>query len=364
MMPIPERVVKVHGINDDKVAAAPPFSAVADQIKEFLCGALVVMHRSGFDGPFLDMEFKRAGRPTLDQIGTNLIDSVSIVQSVYPLWPRHNLDALCNNLGVSLKDRALHGALTDVKLLAAALPKIAGEYDAWMAIVEDACAVQLDTFDKDINLLGEHLSGVAEYRSTEQLDENFARVATAQKWVEKQIDIATDRCRESIGSNNWCCKHFSARWDENEKTSWKDACNALIPSIDMSVYQSASLSHTVTGKVMEEIITMFLPFESVLSSTEVFASTHCTVRAIVILSKIKKELEKIRGSLREDLLMAKAAGYMPHFSAIRSSNRTTTNYEQAIQDHAPGADCEEYVLRSSSLKLRGRESDGCKALFS
>jgi len=60
--PIPEEVVAIHGITDEKVKGAPTFKQVAKGLAEFIKGCDVVGYNSNrFDVPFLLAEFERSG---------------------------------------------------------------------------------------------------------------------------------------------------------------------------------------------------------------------------------------------------------------------------------------------------------------
>src|SRR5512147_2490455 len=50
-----------NGLSDDDLKSAPLFEEVADEVLDWLKGAVVVCHNAQFDIQFLDSEFKRLG---------------------------------------------------------------------------------------------------------------------------------------------------------------------------------------------------------------------------------------------------------------------------------------------------------------
>jgi DNA polymerase-3 subunit epsilon len=59
--PIPKEASDVHGITDDQVQDAPPFSAVATEVWEALVGCVPAAYNAAFDKAFLLSELARCG---------------------------------------------------------------------------------------------------------------------------------------------------------------------------------------------------------------------------------------------------------------------------------------------------------------
>jgi len=88
-MPIPEEVIKIHGITDDKVVNEPKFRQIAKSFKEFLndcdiCGFNI----KRFDIPMLEVEFRRA-EVEFSRSGRRIIDTQVIFHKLNP----RNLEA-------------------------------------------------------------------------------------------------------------------------------------------------------------------------------------------------------------------------------------------------------------------------------
>ncbi len=111
---IPDEVIKIHGITNEKVKDAPKFRNIAKDFLEFIDGATMVAHNANFDIRFLNHELQLCGLPFLSNI---IEDTLKIARSKYPGSPA-SLDALCRKFSVDLTDRSFHGALLDSKLLA------------------------------------------------------------------------------------------------------------------------------------------------------------------------------------------------------------------------------------------------------
>lgn len=113
---IPAEATAVHGITLDDLADKPVFADVAQQIFDFLKGAELIIHNAKFDVGFLNMEFRRMGLPTVEELGCTVTDTLSMAREMFP-GQKASLDALCNRFSVDRSKRVLHGALIDCELL-------------------------------------------------------------------------------------------------------------------------------------------------------------------------------------------------------------------------------------------------------
>jgi DNA polymerase-3 subunit epsilon len=105
----------VHGIGDDQLVGKPTFNELAQELAEFLDGAMLVAHNANFDIGFLNAEFARLGMPAVDP-GV-VIDTLALARRKHPMGP-NSLDALCRRYGIDNSHREKHGALLDSELLA------------------------------------------------------------------------------------------------------------------------------------------------------------------------------------------------------------------------------------------------------
>ena len=79
---IPERVVRLHGITNEKVRNQSGFGALADELTEFVRGATLAIHNSRFDVGMLNAELARAGKPRLEELDVRMVDTVAVARSV------------------------------------------------------------------------------------------------------------------------------------------------------------------------------------------------------------------------------------------------------------------------------------------
>ena len=113
--PIPKEVVRIHGIDDNKVANEKSFAEIADDFLDFIDGATLVIHNAPFDLGFIMNELRECGKRDISQ--TPVIDTLSVARKRHP-HQRNNLDALCDRYNIERGHRELHGALLDSELLA------------------------------------------------------------------------------------------------------------------------------------------------------------------------------------------------------------------------------------------------------
>lgn len=129
--------LRVHGITDEFLADKPPFASIADELREFLADAEVIMHNAAFDAAFIDAEFRRLGHPPLKQHARSVTDSLHLAREMFP-GKSNSLDALCRRLEVDNSRRELHGALLDAGLLAEVYLRMTRGQDALVIdIAED-----------------------------------------------------------------------------------------------------------------------------------------------------------------------------------------------------------------------------------
>jgi DNA polymerase-3 subunit epsilon len=115
--PVHPEALRVHGLTDEFLADKPRFAEGAPQVLEFVQGAELIIHNAAFDTGFLNEEFKRLGRPPIQDLTARITDSLAMARELFP-GKSNSLDALCRRLEVDNSHRAFHGALLDAGLLA------------------------------------------------------------------------------------------------------------------------------------------------------------------------------------------------------------------------------------------------------
>lgn len=109
--------IAIHGLSNEFLADKPKFAAVAADFIEFVRGAELVIHNAAFDVGFLNNELGLAQCETIDQICSEVTDTLRMAREMRP-GKKNNLNALCSEFGVDNSGRQLHGALLDAELLA------------------------------------------------------------------------------------------------------------------------------------------------------------------------------------------------------------------------------------------------------
>jgi DNA polymerase-3 subunit epsilon len=148
---IPEEVIAVHGIDNDKVKDAPKFRDIAQSFWDYVDGAQLVIHNSAFDMGFLQMEFKRLADEGLTQFGLlsdacSVLDTLKLAREKHP-GAKASLDALCKRYGIDNSHRTLHGALLDSEILADVYLLMTGGQTALMLDEEDEDSTEQVSFD-------------------------------------------------------------------------------------------------------------------------------------------------------------------------------------------------------------------------
>lgn len=123
---IPEEVVKVHQIDDDRVKDAPKFREVADDFIEFISGSELLIHNADFDIKFINSELNITNRGKIWDYCKNAVCTLKLSRRLFEEERSHTLDSICKRFGIDLSAREEngHGALLDSHLLADAYIKI------------------------------------------------------------------------------------------------------------------------------------------------------------------------------------------------------------------------------------------------
>lgn len=108
---VPESSYKITGIKKKEISIAPAFKDVKEKVYGLMKGALFVAHNAKFDYDFMEQEFLRYDMPfTLPSLCT-----VKLSRSLYPHYPKHNLDTLTKRFNITIEKR--HRAFDDAKAL-------------------------------------------------------------------------------------------------------------------------------------------------------------------------------------------------------------------------------------------------------
>ncbi|UZD56180.1 DNA polymerase III subunit epsilon [Caldimonas aquatica] len=137
-----EDAVKIHGLTDEFLADKPVFSAIADELLEYLAGAETIIHNASFDVGFLDAELRRLGKGKFETYVARITDSLLMAREMFP-GKSNSLDALCKRLEVDNSGRTLHGALLDAGLLAEVYIQMTRGQESLVIEEEEAAAEEI-----------------------------------------------------------------------------------------------------------------------------------------------------------------------------------------------------------------------------
>jgi len=148
---IPDEVVAVHGITNEKVKDAPKFRDIAVELWAWLEGAELVIHNSAFDMGFLNKEYQifaseqaEAFEPLESVCG--VLDTLKVAREKHP-GTKVSLDALCKRYGIDNSHRELHGALLDSEILADVYLMLTGGQTDLLLDDDDPVASNSDSLD-------------------------------------------------------------------------------------------------------------------------------------------------------------------------------------------------------------------------
>ena len=128
---------EVHGISDESIKDKPRFHEIAQEFIDYIDGAELIIHNAPFDVGFLDHEFAKldGDRHSVDQYCT-VLDTLVMARQKHP-GQKNSLDALCKRYEIDNRQRNLHGALLDARILA----------DVYLIMTGGQTALSLDESD-------------------------------------------------------------------------------------------------------------------------------------------------------------------------------------------------------------------------
>jgi DNA polymerase III subunit epsilon len=152
---IPEEVIAVHGIDNERVKDSPKFRDIAEELWVWLEGAELVIHNAAFDMGFLNEEFRRFAKENNESFQPlesvcGVLDTLKVAREKHP-GSKVSLDALCKRYNIDNSHRTLHGALLDSEILA----------DVYLMLTGGQTALMLDDDDDQQESVSIDLSGIS-----------------------------------------------------------------------------------------------------------------------------------------------------------------------------------------------------------
>ncbi|WP_455479416.1 DNA polymerase III subunit epsilon [Bartonella sp. B23] len=143
---IPDEVVAIHGLTNERLKNEKIFSDIVDEFLEFINGAMMIAHNASFDIGFLNAELGRVNKPLISV--DNTLDTLAIARRKFPMGP-NSLDVLCKRFGIDNSHRILHGALLDAEILADVYIELIGGKQGVLDFVNNGGADKDTENDKD-----------------------------------------------------------------------------------------------------------------------------------------------------------------------------------------------------------------------
>ena len=134
---MPEGARAVHGLTSEFLSRHPTFLRIADEFLVFIADSELVIHNAEFDMRFINAELRLLGREPLSLERT--LDTLAIARRKFP-GTQASLDALCRRFNIDTSARAVHGALTDARLLAEVYLELVGGRQPGLALVRSEVA--------------------------------------------------------------------------------------------------------------------------------------------------------------------------------------------------------------------------------
>lgn len=180
-----EGALAVHGLTTEFLSDKPKFAEIANELRDYVKDAEIIIHNAPFDLAFLDAEFDRLGFPPFARHVAMVTDTLVQAKEMHP-GKRNSLDALCDRYGISNAHRALHGALLDAELLA----------EVYLAMTRGQNSLTIDLAVPDASVESNEMADVA------PVAEIIVLQATAEELAEHEALL--DRLdKEAKGSCVW-----------------------------------------------------------------------------------------------------------------------------------------------------------------
>ncbi|MFK8082502.1 MAG: DNA polymerase III subunit epsilon [Granulosicoccus sp.] len=171
----------VHGITNEFLVDKPRFAHVAQELKEYLLGAELIIHNADFDVGFLEHEFTLCDMPLELKRVCKVTDTLAMARKQFP-GQKNNLDALCKRLGVNNSHRTLHGALLDSEILA----------DVYLVMTGGQTALLLDQ-DTATGSVTVDLAATVDVGQLKVISASSEETEAHMQWLEK-LRASDDGC--------------------------------------------------------------------------------------------------------------------------------------------------------------------------
>ena len=106
--------LKVHGLTREFLSDKLKFKDIADEFLEFIGDSKIIIHNASFDLGFINTELEKCNIELINE--AIIIDTLVLAKTRFR-GQSVSLDSLCRKYNIDIRDREIHGALKDAKLL-------------------------------------------------------------------------------------------------------------------------------------------------------------------------------------------------------------------------------------------------------
>jgi len=163
----------VHGITNEFLADKPRFANVAEELRDYLLGAELIIHNADFDVGFLEHEFALCDMPLELRRVCKVTDTLAMARKQFP-GQKNNLDTLCKRLAVNNSHRTLHGALLDSEILA----------DVYLVMTGGQTALVLDQ-DSAPGSVSVDLTATVDVSQLQLVKAGDVEISAHEQWLER-----------------------------------------------------------------------------------------------------------------------------------------------------------------------------------
>ena len=146
-----KKAEEIHGLTNEFLKDKPKFSDIAEEFLEFISNSKIIIHNATFDLGFINAELNRCNLNEINE--ENIIDTLTLAKQKF-LGQSVSLDALCRKYNIDLRDRQIHGALKDAKLLATVYLELIGGKQS---------KLEFENTDKKLIYMEDDIHNIIEY---------------------------------------------------------------------------------------------------------------------------------------------------------------------------------------------------------
>lgn len=328
---VPAEAVKVHGITDEQLADKPLFKDVAGAIADCVRGAKLVIHNAPFDVRFLTMEFAKCGMGEFTSLPSEILCTRQLARTVRPTNRSASLSALCEDYGIDLSARTLHGALIDCFLLAQVYPHLMR-----LKIARDADLAVLLPFRPDAQLP----------QNIEELGNGYAAIEAVVKHLkaeQKRIEKVVAELQDGKDHED---RDFRVRYKPQQTTDWKKITEAYLEGVDLEPYQNRTKGWIeIKPRRLPELVAVvhlakLMPFAEGELPREVPLLCKGYMALEALVGQLKKEEDRIKKAV--DQLRAGAPYESAGFVVNYRAGQLRTDWEKVTAEHLSGVDLKPY----------------------